>query len=218
MTNPTRTYTSLDAAYDHFNRGLFAGQLPPCLITMQRHKGAYGYFSGERFASLDDPQEIADEIALNPAHFAGRTSTETLSTLVHEMVHLWQHHFGKASRNGYHNKQWAEKMRAVGLIPSDTARPEGKDVGQKVSHYIEPGGRFERSCTAYLKTGAAFLYHDRAGEGEAGTRTRKKKAASKTKYTCPLCELNAWAKPDAHLICGDCEEEMEPEEPGQEET
>ena len=55
IANPTRTYTSLDAAYDHFNRELFGGQLPPCLITMQRHKGAYGYFSGERFASLDNP-------------------------------------------------------------------------------------------------------------------------------------------------------------------
>ena len=57
IANPThRTYTSLDAAYDHFNRELFGGQLPPCLITMQRHKGAYGYFSGERFASLDNPR------------------------------------------------------------------------------------------------------------------------------------------------------------------
>ena len=52
IAKPGRTYASLDAAYDHFNRELFGGQLPPCLITMQRHKGAYGYFSGERFASV----------------------------------------------------------------------------------------------------------------------------------------------------------------------
>ena len=39
IAKPTRTYTSLDAAYGHFNRKLFKGQLPPCLITMQRHKG-----------------------------------------------------------------------------------------------------------------------------------------------------------------------------------
>jgi len=25
--------------------------------------------------------------------------------------------------------------------------------------------------------------------------------------------MNAWAKPDARLICGDCSEEMEAEEP-----
>ena len=217
QTNPThRTYTSLDAAYDHFNRELFAGQLPACLITMQRHKGAYGYFSGGRFASTDNPQEVTDEIALNPSHFAGRTTDKTLSTLVHEMVHLWQHHFGEPSRSAYHNREWAAKMRTVGLIPSDTGEPNGKETGQKVSHYIEPGGRFEQACTAYLANGAAFLYHDRAG-GVDATLTRKKKAASKTKFTCPECSQNAWAKPDAHLMCGDCQEPMaaEPGEGGQ---
>lgn len=212
-THPThRTYTSLDAAYDHFNRELFGGTLPACLITMQRHKGAYGYFSGGRFASTDDPEEVTDEIALNPAHFASRPTAGTLSTLVHEMAHLWQHHHGTPSRIGYHNKEWAAKMREIGLIPTETGRPGGKETGQKVTHYVEEGGRFERACAAYLATGAAFLYHDRAGDGEAAV-IRKKKAASKTKYTCPACGLNAWAKPAARLACGDCREDMEAEEP-----
>jgi SprT-like family len=210
ITSPThRTYTGLVAAYDHFNRELFGGKLPPCLITMQRHKGAYGYFSGERFVSLADPKEVTDEIALNPATFASRTPVKILSTLVHEMVHLWQHHSGTPSRSGYHNKEWAAKMREVGLIPTDTGEQGGKEVGQKVTHYIEAGGRFERSCTAYLATAPAILYHDRAGNGEEAT-TRLKKAASKTKFTCPACGLNAWAKPDATLKCGTCEEVMEP--------
>lgn len=213
MTKPTHTYSSLDAAYEHFNRELFAGQLPPCLITMQRHKGAYGYFSGGRFASVGNPQEVTDEIALNPAHFAARTSTQTLSTLAHEMAHLWQHHFGTPSRSGYHNKEWAAKMREIGLIPSDTAEPSGKDTGQKVSHYIEPGGRFEKACAAHLASTAAILYHDRAGDEQAA-KTRKTKAASKTKYTCPTCGVNAWAKPEVNLICGDCHETMEAEQPG----
>jgi transcription elongation factor Elf1 len=59
------------------------------------------------------------------------------------------------------------------------------------------------------------LYHDRAGDGEA---SRRRKAASKTKYTCPVCGLNAWAKPDAHLICGDCSEELEAERSDQREN
>jgi hypothetical protein len=47
-------------------------------------------------------------------------------------------------------------------------------------------------------------------EGKA--KTRKKKAASKTKYTCGTCGVNAWAKPDTALLCGDCLEAMEAEE------
>jgi hypothetical protein len=207
--SPTRsTYDGLNAAYEFFNRELFGGQLPACLITMQRHKGAYGYFSGDRFASIGDPEDITDEIALNPNHFKSRPAMSTLSTLAHEQAHLWQHHFGSPSRNGYHNKQWAAKMREIGLIATDTGEAGGKETGQKVTHMIEPGGRFERACAAFLAKHPAILYHDRAGEGDA---TAKKKAASKTKFTCPDCEQNAWAKPDAHLVCGDCEKPMEAE-------
>jgi len=176
---------SLDAAYPHFNRALFAGQLPACLITMQRHKGAYGYFSGDRFAS--------------------RPTAGTLSTLAHEMCHLWQHHSGTPSRSGYHNKEWAAKMRAIGLIPTDTGEAGGKETGQKVTHMVEPGGKFEKACAAFLAKHSTVLYQDRAGEGDA----RRKKAASKTKYTCPDCEQNAWAKPDTHLVCGDCDRPMQ---------
>ena len=175
---------------------------------MQRHKGAYGYFSGGRFASLADAQEVTDEIALNPAYFATQSPTDILSTLAHEMAHLWQHHFAKPGRRGYHNREWAARMREIGLIPSHTGQPGGQETGEKVSHYIAEAGRFATACAAFLATKPAILYHDRAGEGEA----RKKKAASKTKYTCPDCQANAWAKPETNLVCGDCDQPMQPEE------
>lgn len=35
------------------------------------------------------------------------------------------------------------------------------------------------------------------------------KKASKTKFTCQECGQNAWAKPDALLICGNCYEDGE---------
>jgi len=41
------------------------------------------------------------------------------------------------------------------------------------------------------------------------TSEAKAKKASKTKFTCPECGQNAWAKPDAALICGDCYDEDE---------
>jgi predicted SprT family Zn-dependent metalloprotease len=209
MNNPTKqTYSSLMSAYDLFNKELFHSGLPSCLITIQRHKGAYGYFSGERFAKTTNPEEFADEIALNPVHFATRTPIEVLSTLAHEMVHLWQHHTGKPPRKGYHNKAWATKMREIGLIPTDTGEVGGKETGQKMTHVINENGRFAEVATKLLHAHPAILYHDRSSESDS---TRKKKAASKTKYSCPECGLNAWAKPEAPLVCGDCKAEMEAE-------
>ena len=102
---------------------------------------SYGYFWGQRFATRDGV-EIYDEIALNPRHFKNRTTEQTLSTLVHEMVHLWQHHFGKPSRSAYHNRQWAAMMKEVDLFPSTTGEPGGRQTGQTCSHYIIPSGTF----------------------------------------------------------------------------
>jgi len=209
MNNPTtQTYTSLSTAYEFFNKELFGGTLPPCLITMQRRSGAYGYFSGERFASLADPKEVTDEIALNPVHFATQKPDEVLSTLAHEMVHLWQHHYGKPPRKGYHDRQWAAKMHEIGLIPTATGEPGGKETGQKVTHCIEKHGRYAHAVKKLLAEHPAILYHDRTGEDDT---IRKKKAASKTKYTCPSCGLNAWAKPEVSLICGNCQKSMQTE-------
>jgi len=155
MTDPTRsTYDGLTEAYDFFNAHLFGGRLPRCLITMQRQKTAHGYFAVGRFGTVDGA-EVTDEIALNPTHFRSRTTAESLSTLVHEMTHLEQHHFGKPSYNGYHNKQWAALMHAVGLVPSDTGAPGGKETGQKVSHYIAGGGLFDKVCAELMRHGFA---------------------------------------------------------------
>jgi hypothetical protein len=216
LTPTQKTYDSLNYAHGYFNDRLFGGSLSPCMITMQRSKKAYGYFAGGRFGvraglapdAATAGQDTTDEIALNPSTFAERTVTEILSTLAHEMAHQWQQQHGKPSRTGYHNKQWAAKMREIGLVPSSTGQPGGKEIGQRVSHYIATGGAFAEACADLLNSGHVELAYIERWQDET---TRKKKAASKTKYTCPECAANAWAKPETKLICGECDEEMRPE-------
>jgi hypothetical protein len=41
-----------------------------------------------------------------------------------------------------------------------------------------------------------------------GARTRPT-GQNTVKYTCPTCGQNAWAKPEASLVCSDCQEAME---------
>jgi len=169
-SNPTkRVYDGLTQAYDYFNRRLFKTELPRCLITMQRKSKAYGYFAGDRFGEIAGTGR-ADEIALNPQHFAERSTRETLATLVHEMAHLWQHHWGKTGCRGYHNKQWATRMKILGLYPSSTSQPGGKELGHKVSHYIASGGSFDRACEEFLKTGFVIPYGDLWAADEEKTK------------------------------------------------
>lgn len=89
----------------------------------------------------DNNTETLDEIALNPDHFFFG-EVEILQTLGHEMCHQWQHHHGSPSRSGYHNRQWAEMMEKIGLMPSSTGRPGGKKTGQKMGDYVIQNGIF----------------------------------------------------------------------------
>ena len=130
----------------------------------------------------------------------GRSDEDILSVLVHEMVHVWQQHFSMPPRGGYHDKKWGSKMEEIGLMPSNTGQPGGKKTGQQMHHYIIPGGPFDLSYLLWFEAGNKLLWNSQIEE-----ENKNKKPNSKIKYTCPDCEQNAWAKPNAHLVCGHCD-------------
>jgi hypothetical protein len=200
-------YQAFQKAYDFFNRELFAGSLPQVLVTLQRHARTYGYFSPQRFNGRIDKAAV-HELALNPDGFAGRTDAMILSTLVHEMCHVWQQTHGKVPRKGYHDRQWAAKMREIGLQPSSTGAEGGLETGQSVSHYIIPGGHYAKAYAKLAVTRCALHWQSAPASAQG-----KAKKSSKTKFTCPDCGQNAWAKPDALLICGECFDEGEGDMP-----
>lgn len=206
-TDPTNeAYGDLQAAYEHFNGALFDGRLPPCLITFSRKNRTLGYFAAERWQK--DSGNISDEIALNPQHFKTRGARAVMSTLVHEMVHLEQHHFGTPGRRGYHNKEWGTLMERVGLMPSNTGQPGGKRVGQQMTHYIVDGGPFDRACAVLLKARSVLRYSDRWGVDDGGVKKLKTKSGKRTKFTCPSCGVSAWGKENLRLTCTPCGLEM----------
>ena len=206
MARPTEpVYHELQHAYDAFNRGLFGGVLPPCLITLQPGSRSYGFFPEHRWDN--ETGEMADEIALNPAQLAELPVQDVLSALAHDMTHLWQYHFGKPSRAGYHNREWADKMLDIGLQASHTGAPGGKRTGQRMSHYPVADGAFDQVSRSLLAEGLTFSWRIPA-EPVAAPRQGRRKTASRCKYTCLVCGLNAWAKPNIRLYCGTCELEL----------
>ncbi|MDH5327678.1 MAG: SprT-like domain-containing protein [Gammaproteobacteria bacterium] len=152
-------YGALTRAYAHFNKRLFNGQLPACLITAQRQRNVMGYFSKNRWNN--GAGDVVHEIALNPSYFGNHKIIEVFQTLVHEQCHLWQHEFAKPSRGGYHNKQFAERMLAIGLVPSDTGAPGGKTTGQRMSDYPDPDGLFLKACKELARSDNVLPWVDR---------------------------------------------------------
>lgn len=161
MTLPTiEAYAEMNLVYDHFNKELFGGELPGCLITLQRGKKIYGYFRHKSFVRQGDKSHT-DEIALNPAYFPVVPLKEVCQTMVHEQVHQWQAHFGDPGRRSYHNKQWGAKMKSVGLMPSHTGKPGGKETGEQMADYAIEGGVFEQAFEKLLATDFKITWHDR---------------------------------------------------------
>jgi SprT-like family len=190
-------YGGLQEAYDHFNKTLFEGSLPDCFITYQRKANSMGYFSADRFAGRVG-KFAKHELALNPDTFIGHTDQQVCQTLVHEMVHAWQQHCGKPSARGYHNKEWAAKMKAVGLQPSSTGAVGGKETGQRMGDYIIPGGSFTVAFAELAAIGWGLNLQSAHRPGPKGTNN------SKTKFICATCGANIWGKPDTNMICGGC--------------
>lgn len=223
---PTPTeqqFLALNQAYQYFNRELFDGQLAGCILNFSRKKGTHGFMAPNRWRRADEEEHTTHEISLTP-YTLYREPILVFSTLVHEQCHLWQWDFGNPSRSGYHNKEWADKMQEVGLMPSDTGEPGGSKTGQHMTHYIIEGGRYERAFQAMpeeYKLPFVSLEGDMMRvliRGAGGPTSQPgepqpapaPKGREKTKYTCSGCGANVWGKPDLRIRCDDCDHVMEP--------
>ena len=199
-----RTYELLHGAFDWFNAELFDRRLPPAILVLHRKRNAHGYFHAEQWAERgSNTGEMMHEIALNPQTMS-RDAREVLSTLVHEMVHHEQQVFGKPSKGGHHNKEWAEWMDRVGLEPV-AADGSGKRTGRKVTHMIVPGGPFDEACRQFLEVNpdAVAVF---AAPAEAPKE--RKRDLSKVKHQCPCCDAKVWGKLGIRVVCMDCDEIM----------
>lgn len=232
--NPTEEfYNELDQAYHFFNEHLFQNRLPPCLITLQREKRTYGYFSKKRFVNTGGSH--IDELAMNPSFFGIRSIKETLSTLCHELTHVEQEYFGKPSRNGYHNKEWGGLMKRIGLYPSNTGQKGGKETGQQMSHYIINGGAFDLACQKLIDEEFTLSWYDRFPPTPSSSSIIKfdlnedqddnelenqdddlsihpsllvfpvvgLNKSNRDKYRCPTCLNKVWGKPNLKIKCGE---------------
>jgi SprT-like family len=199
-TPSAQTYVPLLTAFSHFNRTLFRGGLPDCLITLQRKANTYGYFSPDKFAAIGDAATTAHEIAMNPAHFGVRTPKDVCSTLVHEMAHLWQQCFGEPSRSGYHNRQWVAVMHRIGLTPVSA---NGKGTGYSVTHSIVDGGPFDLSFQAFAAN-PTIAWGDAATPVGASMPGGAKQKPKRLTFVCPSCSQKVMGVPSTRVRCEFC--------------
>jgi hypothetical protein len=170
--------------------------------------GAYGWISVAKVWSSKDNTWYR-EINLC-AEYLNRPVELVITTLMHEMVHLWniQHDIQDTSRAGtYHNQRFKEVAEARGLLVEKSPK-YGFCVTTPSPEFIE---LVKKHCRAgCFKLERAKTYRDSTpkvtttgGDGKEKTVSRTKQ--SSRKYTCPECGLTVRATREVNVKCGDCD-------------
>ena len=203
-------------AFDWFNEKLFDGQLPRPMLCLTRNANIIGgYFNHSKWH--DEAGNNIDEIAINSNMMEEGNIVGLMHTLIHEMIHLKQQHFGKPSRHGYHNTEFADWAEGMGLHCADAKT--GKRTGHMMATSVLDGGKAAKAIALlpdeHVFPWMAVSTHEDGKEGGGGGENRggdgsdpPRRSGSRSKFTCAVCGLNAWAKPGAKLACGECDRMM----------
>ena len=83
-------------------------------LMFERLRGRLGHYRRGRNAF-----GLKDEVAIDEDHARASPYWQVIGTVLHELLHSWQEHSGRPpSRScyNYHNRQFREKARELGLI------------------------------------------------------------------------------------------------------
>ena len=208
LVKMSRTMGYLEKMFRALNSKYFDNKLEEPIITVQSTPRAYGHVTVNK--SWRKGQEHRHELNIG-AGTLDRPIENIVSTLLHEMVHLWNLQTGvkDCSRGGsYHNKRFKQSAEERDLIIS-----YDNTIGwsitepslQLIEFIIEQGWsdiQMNRIEWQYTPTGV--------GTGnKVGTTTPTTGKSSHTrKYQCFCCGNSVRATKQINILCIDCNEIM----------
>jgi len=214
----------LHKLFDHLKWRLFDDDLPNPNFSLKCQHGSYGYYRPESHNSENG--RYCGEITVNPACYSPENPLPFIAAFAHQMVHHWQYYFGTPGRGCYHNREWADKTISIGLQPSSTGEPDGRETGDTMHHFIIEGGPLERSAHELVNDGALLRWQEcysapsrsakstatsgdmadleTGEEGGGGEQeAMESKSGKRFVYTCPVedCRSRAESFHNAELGC-----------------
>jgi hypothetical protein len=196
MLNMGRTTVELERIYLHLNHYYFKNELPDVQITVQSSgkRPALGWCTRDKRWRGNGKQECR-EINIS-AEYLDRKDKAIVTTLLHEMVHLYcaENGIKDTSRSGtYHNEKYKTAAEAHGLNIT-----KNEKYGWHDSTLADPGIMDKLKVNRQAFTVARQAAQPKSG----GTKS------SSRKYVCPACATTVRATKEVSIICGDCQELM----------
>lgn len=185
----------LNYVYDCLNEMFFENALSKAVITMQYDckDKTYGWFT--TWEAWQTEKEKAYEINVTSNHL-DRNPEEVVGTLLHEMVHLYNHQKGiqDCSRgNTYHNKKYKEAAEAHGLSVELTEK------------YGWTKTQLTEQSKEILKPQIDSLIKLKRVQP---IKESKAKKTNQKKYVCPECGTSVRATKTVRILCADCQKLM----------
>lgn len=206
----SRTAGYLEKIFRTLNADWFDGELEEPIITIQSTPRAYGHVTVSKTWKRKD--DWRHELNLG-AETLNRPIEEVVSTVMHEMVHLYNiaHGVQDCSRGGtYHNKKFRDEAQRRGLVIEHhptygwtITRPS-----EELIDYIITQGwndiAINRGRGIWTPPASGG---SKAGNGGTEPGTTPKKSSTR-KLICPKCGQSVRATKTVNIICGDCMEKM----------
>ena len=210
LTSYNRVAGYLNKVFDLLNAEFFESELSRPTITIQSTPKAYGHFSLREdtwISKLGGTHEI--NIG---AGTLSRPIEEVAATLLHEMVHYYNHVVGvqDCSRgNTYHNRRFKDAAEAHGLIVTHSEK-------YGWSH-TSPSDRLLEFIMDNDLTDILINRNEYTGFHITGTGTHNgaptvggmtPRTSSSRKYICPCCGMSVRATKAVNVACMDCNEQL----------
>ena len=211
LTSYNRVAGYLNKVFDILNEEFFESELSRPTITIQSTPKAYGHFSLREDTWVS---KIGGTHEINiGAGTLARPIEEVAATLLHEMVHYYNHVNGiqDCSRgNTYHNRKFKDAAEAPGLIVTHSDK-------YGWSH-TSPSDRLLELIMANDLTDIILTRNEFGGFRITGTGTPSgtptvaglpPRTSSSRKYMCPCCGMSVRATKAVNVACLDCNEQLQ---------
>lgn len=204
ITTMSEMGAGLMQAFNAINRHFYNGELEKPIITVKegKKKNAYGWIETSKNWIQGKTERY--EINISCDYIGERTVAETISTLMHEMAHLYniQNEIKDTSRAGiYHNTKFKETAEAHGLQIS-----YNEHIGWSLIRLTEETEKWVDENINIKGFSVYKLTKEKINKGTA------KPKQSMRKLVCPCCGLIVRVtKPNVKLLCVECNEKLKEE-------
>lgn len=200
ITTMAEMQAALQAAFNAINRDFYGGELEKVIITVKEGKKKAAFGRIETAKNWKQNGVERHEINISADYIGERTVVQTITTLMHEMVHLYnlQNGIKDTTRSGiYHNKKFRETAEAHGLKVEQVDK-----IGWSLTTATPQTEQWIINNVPIKKFG---VYKQVAEKDPKGGGKSKQ---SSRKYVCPKCGLIARLTKDANIMCVECKQIM----------